>query len=87
MTQLEILCEIFTMPSSTQASTRDRRPEGGAYAEAGLTGSCGAHVRGRAGYEQVLRAGTDDDIRYFIDVDQLQQLWTRLWLARRVRAA
>lgn len=25
-------------------------------------------------YEQVLREGNDDHIRYFIDVDQLQQL-------------
>ena len=38
-------------------------------------------------YEQVLREGNDDDIRYFIDVDELQQLWTVMWLPRRVRAA
>lgn len=38
-------------------------------------------------YEQVLREGNDDDIREFIDVDQLQALWTRLWLPRRVRVA
>ena len=37
-------------------------------------------------YEQVLREG-NDDIRYFIDVDQLQAPWSRLWLPRRVRAA
>ena len=38
-------------------------------------------------YEQVLREGNDDDIRAFIDVDQLQALWTRLWLPRRVCTA
>lgn len=38
-------------------------------------------------YEQVLREGNDDDIRYFIDVDQLQQLWAIVWLPRRVRVA
>jgi hypothetical protein len=38
-------------------------------------------------YEQVLREGNDDDIRFFIDVDQLQALWTRVWLPRRVRTA
>jgi hypothetical protein len=27
-------------------------------------------------YEQVLREGNDDDIRYFIDVDELVRLWT-----------
>jgi hypothetical protein len=37
--------------------------------------------------EQVLRKGNHDDIRYSINVDQLQQLWTQLWLPRRARAA
>jgi hypothetical protein len=35
-------------------------------------------------YEQVLREGNDDDVRYFIDVDQLQDLWSRMWLPPRV---
>ena len=34
-------------------------------------------------YEQVLREGNDDDVRYFIDVDQLQDLWSRMWLPQR----
>jgi len=38
-------------------------------------------------YEQVLTEGTDDDVRYFIDVDQLVELWDELVLSPHVRAA
>jgi hypothetical protein len=38
-------------------------------------------------YEQVLREGTADDIRYFIDVDELFDLWDDLVLPRAVRHA
>ena len=38
-------------------------------------------------YEQVLTEGTDDDVRYFIDVDQLVDLWDELVLSPHVRAA
>ena len=38
-------------------------------------------------YEQVLREGTDDDVRRFIDVDQLIDLWDELVLPSHVRAA
>ena len=38
-------------------------------------------------YEQVLREGTDDDVRRFIDVDQLLGLWDELVLPAHVRAA
>jgi hypothetical protein len=31
-------------------------------------------------YEQVLREGTADDVRYFIDVDELIELWDELVL-------
>lgn len=37
-------------------------------------------------YQVVLREGTDDDVRRFIDVDELIRLWDDLWLPRRVRA-
>ena len=37
-------------------------------------------------YEQVLTEGTDEDVRRFIDVDQLVDLWSDLVLPRRVRA-
>lgn len=36
-------------------------------------------------YEQVLREGTDDDVRRFVDVDQLLDLWNELVLPARVR--
>lgn len=38
-------------------------------------------------YEQVLREGTSDDVRQFIDVDQLVDLWEDLYLPDHVRAA
>lgn len=38
-------------------------------------------------YEQVLREGTDDDVRRFIDVDTLEQLWDSLVVPARVRVA
>jgi len=38
-------------------------------------------------YEIVLSEGTDDDVRRFIDVDQLVDLWDDLWLAPHVRYA
>ena len=38
-------------------------------------------------YEMVLTEGTVDDVRRFIDVDELIDLWPDLWLAPHVRAA
>lgn len=38
-------------------------------------------------YEQVLTEGTDHDVRYFIDVDHLIDLWDELVLSPHVRAA
>ena len=38
-------------------------------------------------YEQVLTEGTDDDVRWFVDVDQLVELWSDLVLPGHVRRA
>ena len=38
-------------------------------------------------YEGVLREGTDDDVRRFIDVDVLEKLWDTLVVPARVRGA
>ena len=38
-------------------------------------------------YEQILSEGTDDDIRTYIDVTELPDLWDELVLPRRVRRA
>lgn len=38
-------------------------------------------------YEQVLREGTEDDIRYYIDVDELARAFDELVLPPYVRAA
>jgi hypothetical protein len=38
-------------------------------------------------YEQVLREGTEDDVRYYVDADQLRELWGELLLPPPVRQA
>jgi hypothetical protein len=38
-------------------------------------------------YEQVLREGTEEDVRYFVDVDVLLDLWDDLVLPPTVRRA
>ncbi len=38
-------------------------------------------------YEQVLREGTEDDVRFFVNADQLLELWDELVLPPRVRGA
>jgi hypothetical protein len=38
-------------------------------------------------YEQVLREGTEDDVRYYVDTDQLRDLWDELVLPPSVRSA
>lgn len=38
-------------------------------------------------YEQVLREGTEDDVRFYIDADELLELWDELVLPAPVRRA
>ena len=38
-------------------------------------------------YEQVLREGTEDDVRFYVDADQLLELWDDLVLPPPVRRA
>lgn len=38
-------------------------------------------------YEQVLREGTEEDVRRFIDIDVLEQLWDSLVIPKHVRSA
>ena len=38
-------------------------------------------------YEIVLSEGTDDDVRRFIALDQVIELWDEMWLAPHVRRA
>lgn len=38
-------------------------------------------------YEQVLREGTADDVRFFVDADRLLELWDELVLPPAVREA
>ena len=41
----------------------------------------------RAAYARVMTEGLDDDVRSFIDVDKLVDIWDELWLSPHVRAA
>lgn len=38
-------------------------------------------------YEQVLTDGTEDDVRFYIEVDELIDLWPELVLPNHVRSA
>jgi hypothetical protein len=38
-------------------------------------------------YEQVLREGTEDDVRFYVDADHLLELWDELVLPPQVREA
>jgi len=38
-------------------------------------------------YEQVMREGTDEDVRHFVDVDQIVEMWDELVLPPYVRRA
>ena len=38
-------------------------------------------------YEQVLREGTEDDVRFYVEADSLLELWDELVLPRSVRQA
>ena len=42
--------------------------------------------RGRV-YEQVLREGTEEDVRYYVDAAKLRELWDELVLPPAVRSA
>ena len=54
----------------------------GARCSARLPGADRARV-----YEQVLGEGTDDDVRYYVDADQLRELFDELVLPPPVRRA
>ena len=38
-------------------------------------------------YQTVMTEGLDDDVRYYIDIDVLVELWDDLWLSPYVREA
>ena len=41
----------------------------------------------RACYERVMTEGLDDDVRFYIDLDTLLEVWDELWLSPHVREA
>ena len=41
----------------------------------------------RACYEQVMTEGLDSDVRHYIDIDTLLDVWDELWLSPHVREA
>ena len=57
------------------------------WSEPSLTYDLGDRADRMRVYEQVLREGTDEDVRYFIDVDELPGMWSDLLLPPTVRRA
>ena len=41
----------------------------------------------RSCYEQVMTEGLDDDVRFYIDLDVLLDIWDEMWLSPHVRDA
>ena len=41
----------------------------------------------RACYERVMTEGLDEDVRFYIDLDTLLEVWDELWLSPHVREA
>ena len=41
----------------------------------------------RACYQQVMAEGLDADVRFYIDLDVLLDIWNEMWLTRDVRRA
>ena len=79
----------MTSPTSTSprpsASSSCRRTSDGA-GRLGATTWVSAATAPRV-YEQVLREGTEDDVRHFVRLDELVDLWDELVLPDHVRGA
>jgi hypothetical protein len=74
-------------PSPTKASGRVELPLHVRWSGPPITYDL-ADRRDRARvYEQVLREGTEDDVRFYVDGEQLLELWDELVLPPAVRRA
>lgn len=88
----------FDDPSLPKASGRVELPLHIRWSEPSITYDLADRADRARVYEQVLREGTDDDVRFYIDADELRglfddlvlpppvrQAWTE-WFARRARS-
>ncbi|MGH9226179.1 MAG: hypothetical protein ACRD2W_20880 [Acidimicrobiales bacterium] len=70
-----------------KASGRVRLPDHIAWSGPGADYDLDDRAQRAYVYEQVMREGTEDDVRHFIDVDELVALWPKLYLPPWVREA
>ena len=66
---------------------RTRTPELGPASEPAITYDLDSRADRIRVYEQVLREGTEDDVRFYVDADELLALWDELVLPLAVRQA
>lgn len=72
-------------PTIMKASGRVRLPDHIVWSGPGTDYDLDDPAQRAYVYEQVLREGTPDDVRRYIDVDELVALWPRLYLPPWVR--
>jgi len=74
-------------PSHAKASGRVQLPLHIRWSGAGVTYDLDDPVDRSRVYEQVLREGTEDDVRFYVAADSLLELWDDLVLPPAVRQA
>jgi hypothetical protein len=74
-------------PSHEKASGRVRLPLHIRWSGAPVTYDLDVPVDRARVYEQVLREGTEEDVRFYIDAEALLELWDELVLPLSVRQA
>src|SRR5579872_7447704 len=74
-------------PRLKEASGQAQLPFHIRWSDPGLTYDLTNRADRARVYEQVLREGTEDDVRYFVDIDMLLDLWDDLVLPPTVRRA
>ena len=74
-------------PSHAKASGRVRLPLHVRWSGAPLTYDLDDPVDRARVYEQVLREGTEEDVRFYVDAKTLLELWDELVLPSAVRQA
>ena len=79
------LPEDLEDPSIVKATGRIELPLHVRWSGSPITYDLGDRVDRARVYEQVLREGTKDDVRFYIDADQLRELWDELVLPPTVR--
>ncbi len=79
--------EDFDDPSLTKASGRIELPLHIRWSGPAITYDLADRADRARVYEQVLREGTEDDVRFYVEAKQLRELWDELVLPPAVRRA